>query len=104
MSGPSVRFWSLLWVQELNSIGGEAFQSWQSQIAGILQKETGTAENGHGSKPMVPVWDRCTAHFSLFYLLGIGMFTGGTIWIWTHGPMSMPDALLAKGPKGKHCS
>ena len=21
---------------------------------------------GHGSKPMVPVWDRCTTHFSLF--------------------------------------
>ena len=39
-----------------------------------------------GSKPMVPFWGRCTTH--LFYFSGwIGMFTGGTIWILTHGQM-----------------
>ena len=32
----------------------------------------------------IPFWDRCTTHFSL---LGIGMFTGGTIWVLTHGHM-----------------
>ena len=30
--------------------------------------------DGHGSKPMVPVWDRCTTPFSKM-LVGIGMFT-----------------------------
>ena len=33
-----------------------------------------------GSKPMVPFWGRCTTH-----LVENGMFTGGTIWMLTHG-------------------
>ena len=40
--------------------------------------------NGHGSKAMVPFWDRCTRFRT--YLSGwIGMFADGAIWIWTHG-------------------
>ena len=40
--------------------------------------------NSSGSKAMVPFWGRCTTHFRT-YFSGIGRFTGGTIWILTHG-------------------
>ena len=38
-----------------------------------LDLVTGHLSNGCGSKPMAPI------------LVGIGMFTGGTIWILAHG-------------------
>ena len=31
------------------------------------------------------IWGRCTTHFSRDFSGWIGMFTGGTIWILTHG-------------------
>ena len=33
--------------------------------------------HGHGSKPMVPFWDRCTTHFAVYFSGWIGMFTTG---------------------------
>ena len=41
---------------------------------------------------MVPFWDRCTTHFSLF-LVGIGMLTDGVL---THGNMTCHVALPLK--------
>ena len=42
-----------------------------------------------GSKPVVPFGvGEFTTHFLVFILVGIGMFTGGTIWLLTHGQMS----------------
>ena len=41
----------------------------------------------HGSKPMVPFWGRCTTHFRTYFSGWIGIFTGGTIWILTHGDL-----------------
>ena len=38
---------------------------------------------GHGPKIMVPFWGRCTTHS-----VGIGMFTGRTIWVLSHGHFS----------------
>ena len=32
----------------------------------------------------IPFWGRCTTHLKSI-LVGIGMFTGNTIWILTHG-------------------
>ena len=41
--------------------------------------------NGCGSKPMGShFWGGCTTHFSL---VGVGMFTEGTIWLLTHGQL-----------------
>ena len=44
------------------------------------------------SKPfwLIPFWlvGECTTHFRL-YCVGIGMFTGGTIWILTHGHLAI---------------
>ena len=36
----------------------------------------------------IPFWARCTTHFRT-YFTGIGMFTGGMIWILTHGHMAV---------------
>ena len=37
----------------------------------------------------IPFWDRCTTHFRTCILVGIGMFTGGTIWVLTHGHLRL---------------
>ena len=40
----------------------------------------------HGSKPMLPFWGfRCTTRFGTYFIGEIGMFTGGTISVLTHG-------------------
>ena len=39
----------------------------------------------YGSKPMVPFSDRCTTHLRAYFSGWIGMFTGGTIRLLTHG-------------------
>ena len=63
----------------------------QHQGARMRRGERSTATWLWLSKPF---WDpilvgRCTTHFLFYFvivfLLGIGMFTGGTIWILTHG-------------------
>ena len=36
----------------------------------------------------IPFWGRCTTHFRTYFSGWIGMFTGGTIWILTHGRQS----------------
>ena len=33
----------------------------------------------------IPFWGRCTTHFRTYFSGWIGMFTGGTVWILTHG-------------------
>ena len=38
---------------------------------------------------------QCTTHFRTYFSGWIGMFTGGTIWILTHGHLSEPH--LADG-------
>ena len=43
---------------------------------------------GCGSKPMVLFWGRCTTQFRPI-LVEIGMFTGGPIWILTHGHLAV---------------
>ena len=40
---------------------------------------------GCGSNPMVPFWGRCTTYFRTYFSGWIGIFTGGTIWLLTHG-------------------
>ena len=37
------------------------------------------------SKPMVPFWGRCITHFRTYFSGWIGMFTGDTIRVLTHG-------------------
>ena len=44
---------------------GQTDQSNWGQVDHTLEV-LGRFSNGHGSKPMVPFWDRCTTHFSLF--------------------------------------
>ena len=48
-------------------------------------QRTPSAPFGHGSKPMLPFWDRCTTHF-VYFSGWIGMFTGGTAHghLWPH--------------------
>ena len=65
---------------------------------------SGSVTHGRGSKSTVPFWGRCTTHFS-----GDWFFTGGTIWILTHGQISVDGSIcqghgrLTKLPtKGTH--
>ena len=51
---------------------------WVHHRGGGSHPKRARDSNGSGSKPMVPCWGGCTTHF------GIGMFIGGTIWLWTH--------------------
>ena len=44
---------------ERRNIKWVRFSRWLPQWIPVTHK-------GHGSKPMVPFWDRCTTHFSLF--------------------------------------
>ena len=36
----------------------------------------------------IPFWGRCTTHFRAYFSGWIGMFTGGAIWLLTHGHIS----------------
>ena len=54
---------------------------------------------GRGSTPMVPFWGRCTTDFSR---VGIGLFTGGTIWPLTHGHVpTLPGYGSVAPPRGR---
>ena len=48
----------------------------------------------HGSKPMVPFWDGAPPILEPI-LVGIGIFTGGTIWVVTHGHFAGGAAFFA---------
>ena len=60
-----------------------------------------TTRNSCGSKPMVPFW-LVGAPPIYSILAGIGMFTGGTIWIWTHGP-NLPAIPIQMNPVRDLC-
>ena len=61
--------WASASCQAAPELASGAWKPWQ--VPSWRPAGTGL---GHGSKPIVPFWDRCTTHFGLFW----GMFTGGT--------------------------
>ena len=89
-----------LWTLSLARSAGAA-RSLCSELQPVIALDMlfciGLTKYGCGSKPLVPFWGRSTTHFSLFFA-GIGMFTGGTIWILTHTHMVAIESKLLLTP------
>ena len=52
-----------------------------------------------GKTDGIPFWARCTTHFRTYFRGRIGMFTGDTIWLLTHGQIGWGFAARTRSPR-----